>query len=75
MSALANGLDANDLQSTIRGRETGDRFAGTVASRALLDAVDGMSRAIPHSNEAAAAARCTGESMQHIFGVPSVFLL
>jgi Helitron helicase-like domain at N-terminus len=36
--------------------------------------VDGMSRALPHSNEAAKSARSKGESMQHQFGIPSVFL-
>jgi hypothetical protein len=39
-----------------------------------LDSVDGMSRALPHSNEAAKSARSVGESMQHELGVTIVFL-
>lgn len=74
VSAIANDLTANDVRSAARGRQAGDRSAGTVASRALLDGVDGMSRALPHSNEAAKQARSTGESMQHVFGIPSLFL-
>ena len=74
VEALANGLTANDVRSTARGRQVGDRTAGTVASRALLDGVDGMSRGVAHSNEAAKQARSNSESMQHLFGIPSVFL-
>jgi hypothetical protein len=35
VSALANGLDLNSLRSTIRGRQTGNRFAGSHASCAF----------------------------------------
>jgi Helitron helicase-like domain at N-terminus len=74
VSALANGLDLNSLQSTIRGRQTGNRYAGSHASQLLLSAVDSMSCGLPHSNEAAKVARKQGQSMQHTFGTPSLFL-
>jgi Helitron helicase-like domain at N-terminus len=74
VSALANGLDLNSLRSTIRGRQTGNRYAGTHASQLLLSAVDSMSRGLPHSNEAAKLVRKQGQSMQHTFGTPSLFL-
>jgi hypothetical protein len=74
VSALANSLHANDVVNTIRSRQAGDRSGGTVASKTLLDAVDGMSRALPHSNEATKSARSRGESRQHQFGFPSIFL-
>jgi hypothetical protein len=73
-SALANGLDLNALRNSIRGRQSGNRYAGTVASRAILASVESMSRALPHSNESATKARSTGESMQHVLGIPSLFL-
>ena len=73
-SALASGVLAADVRRTARARQAGDRTAGTVASRTLLDGVDGLSRGLPHTNEAASAGRARGESMQHLFGIPTVFL-
>jgi hypothetical protein len=72
--ALANGLDSGDLSSAIRGRRAGDRNAGTAASRTLLRAVDACGDALPHTNEAAKKARRTAESLQHHFGIGSVWL-
>jgi hypothetical protein len=73
VSALANSQHADDIVNAIRARQAGDRRGGSAASRALLDAVDAMSRALPHSSEAAKSARSTGESMQHEYGIPSIF--
>ena len=47
---------------------------GTNASRKLLDTVDATARALPHTNEASRQAHGFGESMQHHFGMSSVFL-
>ena len=75
IDALANGLLAKDVTQTIQSRRTtGSGSSGSVASRALLNAVDCMSAAVPQSNEAAKKARRIGESMQHHFGMPSLFL-
>jgi hypothetical protein len=74
VSALANGLDLHSLQSTIRGRQTGNRYIGSHASQSLLSAMDSMSCGLPHSNEAAKVARKQGKSMQHTFSTPSLFL-
>ena len=71
---LANGVNSEDISSAIRGRERGFRDAGTAGSNTLLNAVDAMSRALPHTNEASKAARSNGESMQHHHGIGSIFL-
>jgi hypothetical protein len=74
VNALATGLDLAPVWSSISGRQSGNRFAGSVASCALLNSVDSMSCALPHSNEAAKVARSHGEAMQHVLGTPSIFL-
>ena len=73
-TALAQGLSHEDLRRTINSRLAGDRNAGDYASKTLLYAVDAMSQALPHTNEASRKARSTGEAMQHHFGVGSIFL-
>ena len=71
---LAENLSEQDVISCINGRWLKNRNAGTNASRKLLDAVDATARALPHTNEASRRARGFGESMQHHFGMSSVFL-
>ena len=71
---LAENLSERDVISCINGRRLKNRNAGTNASRKLLDAVDATARALPHTNEASRRARGFGESMQHHFGMSSVFL-
>jgi len=73
-SEIANGINAFDVSSAIRGRRAGNRNAGTKASKKLLNAVDACSQALPHTNEAAKNARATAETIQHHFGIGSVFL-
>jgi hypothetical protein len=63
-----------NIRTAVRARQAGDRFRGTLASQSLFNAVDGMSHGLPHTNEAAKAARANGEAMQHRFGIPSLFL-
>ena len=71
---IADGLNADDLRLTARARQGHNYAGGTNASRRLLSAVDACSTALPHTNEAAKRARSTGETLQHYFGVPSLFL-
>ena len=71
---LAEGLNSGDVISAINGRRMRNRYAGTDVSRKFLAAVDASGKALPHTNESAKAARGMGESMQHHFGMSSVFL-
>jgi hypothetical protein len=48
VSALANSSHENNAVNAIQARQAGDRSGGTVASKALLDAVDGVNRALAH---------------------------
>ncbi len=70
---LANHLSVEDVKSCINGRRIGNKYGGTHASRSLLNAVDATSRNLPHTNEASKRAAGTNESMQHHFGMSSIF--
>lgn len=50
------------------------RLYSTDVEQRFLSAVDTLTRAIPHSNEAARYARGISESIQDYFGNPSIFL-
>ena len=65
--AIAEGLDADDVQKTIASRRRGNYTGGTFSTNELLKAVTAVSKALPHTNEAAAKARGTAESMMHHF--------
>ena len=73
---LAQELTMEDVSAAIstrvlsegRKRKKGDR------GEKVLDAVDAIAKAVPHTNEAARQARATGECIQHHFGTPSIFL-
>jgi hypothetical protein len=71
---MAEGFNPDDVISAINGRKRKNHYAGTNLSRRFLDAVDATARSLPHTDEAARVARNKGESMQHHFGMPSVFL-
>ena len=71
---LANGLSSGDLDTAIFNRRTGRRNEGTYVSKRILDSVDAVSKALPHTNDAAKKALGTGEAMQHHFGIGSIFL-
>ena len=72
--SIAKGLESSDLKKAIASRRIGNRNGGSAGARNLLLAVDAMSKALPHSNEAASAARGISESMLHHFGSGSIFL-
>ena len=70
---LAENLTLNDVTSCINGRRLGNRNAGTLASRTLLNAVDATSKSLPHTDEASRRERSTNESMLHHLGTPGIF--
>ena len=70
---LANHLTVEDVKSCITGRQLGNKYFGTQASQSLLNAVDATSKNLPHTNEASKRAAGTNESMQHHFGMSSIF--
>ena len=72
--AIAEGLDSDDLSKAIRSRRVGNYNAGTRASKDILSAVNAVSKALPHTNEAAGKARSTAEAMMHHFATGSIFL-
>ena len=71
---LAKNFDPTDVISCIKQRRINNRYGGTNTAKKYLSSVDACSKALPHTNEAAKAARGNGESMQHHFGMSSVFL-
>ena len=71
---LGSNFNSKDVVAAIQGRRNGNRHAGTEASRTLLDVVDATSKFLPHTDDAAKQARRQAESMQHHFGMASVFL-
>jgi len=71
---IANGWNMEDLSRTINHRRRGYRNTGTTASKKILKAVDACSRALPHTNEAARVARSTAETLQHYFGIGTIWL-
>jgi hypothetical protein len=73
-SALASGVNVNDIRRTVTGRQRGDKNAGSYASRQLLKSVDAISKALPHTNEASNLARANAESLQHYFGIGTIWL-
>lgn len=71
---IAEGFKADDLSEAIRGRRMNERNKGSYVSRKVLDAVDAVSKSLPHTRDAAKKARSVIESMMHHFGMGSVFL-
>lgn len=70
MTELANGINSEDVTSTIQTRQRGDRHSGMKASKKPLQSVEAGSCALPHTNQ---KARTIRESTQHHFGMGSVF--
>ena len=74
---LANELTMEDVNAAIdytkyaRGASMNENV---YRGRRLLSAVDAISKAIPHTNEAAKQARRKAEALQHYFGCPTFFL-
>ena len=73
LSTIVNNLTEQDLKVAAANRKHGSR-AGSAASNKLLDGVDAVSRALPHSPAACAAARGNMEALQHEYGPPSWFV-
>lgn len=72
--AIAEGLNSDDVSKTIRSRRNGNYGGGTHGTNALLNAVHAVSKALPHTAEAAKKARNTAEAMMHHLGNGSVFV-
>jgi Helitron helicase-like domain at N-terminus len=74
-SALAHDLTVDDMTHAINARQSGIRSNNdlSVASH-FLSKVDAVTRAAPHSNEAAKYAKRNAEAIQHRFGMASYFL-
>ena len=71
--ALAEELTITDVTEAISTKLRGGRKRDNEGSK-LLSAIDAISKAVPHTNEAAKGARANGECLQHHFGSPTVFL-
>jgi hypothetical protein len=72
---LAKELTIEDLSTAISSRQTiGTKRDRSGTAQHFLDAVDAITRAVPHTNEAAKQARSNGECIQHNYGAPSLFL-
>ena len=73
--SLATELTIEQITEAISTRITAGRKRNySTQGHKLLNAVDAIARAVPHTNEAAKQARSNGECIQHHFGTPSVFL-
>jgi hypothetical protein len=69
---LASGLRSTDVDSAIQARRHGT-VGGTNVANNYLSSITAITKAIPHSNEAAKKARGSMESMQHNLGQPTFF--
>jgi hypothetical protein len=73
--SIATELTMEEISEAISTRVSGGRKRRcTTQGHKLLNAVDAIAKAVPHTNEAAKQARSNGECIQHHFGTPSVFL-
>ena len=70
---FAAGLTEQDLANAINKRKQGEDYHVKGAGN-FIQAVDAVTKAVPHSNNAAKAARRNGEAYAHHFGFPSFFL-
>ena len=73
-SLLAKELTETDVTAAISARQNGTQSENSTPGRSLLNAVDAVARAVPHTNEAAKRARRDGEAFQHHFGMASWFI-
>ena len=70
---ISSRLTINDIDDAIHCKRS-RRQTQTNEGGLLLGAIDAVCKVIPHSNQAAAAARRKMETMQHHFGCPTFFL-
>ena len=73
-ASLAVELQAEDVDEAILAKQSGAYSERSHVGRRFLDAIDAISRAVPHTNGAARKARQDAEALQHRFGIPSFFL-
>ena len=71
---IAEDLTFEEVSSAITARLRGKKRKRGDQGHELLNGVDAVARAVPHTNEAANQARRNGECLQHHFGTPSLFL-
>jgi hypothetical protein len=72
VASLRSQLDPVNLSNAAAATQHG-QTVGSWASHQFIRSVDAMSRALPHTNDAAKQARGKIESMQHNFGLPGIF--
>ena len=73
-ATLANELTQDEVDAAVSNRANRSNQQQASTGSQLLDAVDAVARAVPHSSEAAKSAKCEAEAHQHRFGMPSFFL-
>ena len=71
---FARELNTNEVAQAISNRQSGNVSSESSTGARFLRAIDAVSRAVPHTNEAAKRGRRHGEAMQHQFGLSHVFL-
>lgn len=71
---FAKELTAEDVNEAIGRKQSGHLASNSGAGGQFLSAIDAVSRAVPHTNEAAKRARQDGEAHQHQFGLSHYFL-
>jgi PIF1-like helicase/Helitron helicase-like domain at N-terminus len=64
----------NAIEYTKYARGSSTQNTSVNTGNTLLNAIDAVSRYVPHSNEATKQARRCIEAMQHVYGCPSFFL-
>jgi len=71
---FAKELTAEDVNEAIGRKQSGHLASNSGVGGQFLSAIDAVSRAVPHTNEAAKRARSDGEAHQHQFGLSHYFL-
>ena len=75
LRSLTQELTSDAVDAAISSRRSGRRsYNENRSGDVLLDCVDVVSSKLPHTNRATKSARLHAESMQHMFGLPSIFL-
>lgn len=71
---IAEGFSGQDFSEACRGRRNGEYNRGSKVSKKVLDAVDAVAKALPHTADCAKKGRTCIESMMHYLGNGSLFL-
>ena len=70
---IARNLCADEVEATVSARRH-KYSVHAPTSKSFLDAVDAVTKALPHTNAAASKARANAECLFHHFGPPAYFL-